>query len=408
MPALILIALGTLLIGGCLKTREIEDPLPPDGGDASPPDGKDVDFYTDAPIDSGPDLGPDACTLPMLLFRDLDEDGYGNPEEPSEACLMTKEGYVDNSQDCNDAADAINPDAIEQLGDDIDNDCDGITNLDAWRIVTSGGSHSCGITLAGSVHCWGLNDQDQAPTDVLPGEVFSQVSAGVSHSCGVLESGTLYCWGALSVPPQFADDTFNGVGCGWDHTCATLAADNSGVCWGSDEEGQSTLPMRLTGEALAEITAGWRHTCVRKLVDGAADCWGLNANNRTDYPAGVLFSKISAGWGHNCGIVSLDNTLECWGYQGDFGDGPAVIPPELVGATFNRIGAGAFHSCGLLTSGVLQCWGASADGQSTPPEGAFIEVGESKGPHSCGVTAENTIQCWGNNDYGQAPAILSL
>lgn len=408
MAVPILIALGAALIGGCLSTREVG---PPADGDSPVDAGRhdtDKDMYSDVSADSGlPDLGPDACTVPAL-FRDFDGDGYGNPEESSEGCLISKEGYVDNALDCNDDAPEINPDAMELHNDSVDNDCDEIVDIDSWRMVAAGQHHSCGLGLDGGIRCWGRNDDGQAPEEVLPGEMFTQVCSGGSHSCGLLESGNIYCWGTLTLPSELVDETFNFVGCGLDNACGIREADDTGVCWGSDAEGQSTLPIELEEAPLSQITSGWRHTCALK-ADNTVTCWGLNAAGQvTSTPEGIPFSQISSGWQHNCGIFSSDSTADCWGDEENKGV-PGDIPPELLDETFNQIRAGWFLSCGLLITGVVECWGADEDGQSTPPLGeSFLYVGESKGNHVCGVNTEDVIRCWGNNDYGQAPDFLSL
>lgn len=60
-------------------------------------------------------------------YIDSDNDGYGNPaiflmdcEQPS--------GYISNNTDCNDGNSAVNPDAIEICGNDIDDNCNGLVD----------------------------------------------------------------------------------------------------------------------------------------------------------------------------------------------------------------------------------------------------------------------------------------
>lgn len=421
-PIIYYLGLGLLALTGCLTTRNIEDPIDggnkgndvgPDGVPGEPPadafsdgpradgtpDGANVDVYVGP--DGPPDAMPDGCPW-ITSFQDSDEDGYGNPDETTEGCVIP-EGYVDNNQDCDDEAIGINPEAME-LPDDTDNDCDGLTN-DFWRMVTAGDNHSCGLTLDGHIRCWGLNDQGQAPEEVLPEEIFTQVSAGRSHSCGLLESGSIYCWGTLTLPSDLDEEIFNSVSCGMTSTCAIKSTDNTVVCWGGNEWGQSIVPPEIAGEAVSQVASATGHTCVLK-TDETVFCWGFTAELE-DLPEGILFNQISAGAQHNCGIVSLDNTAYCWGYEGET-SGASTLPPDLLGTSFAQIRASQHYSCGLLTTGAVRCWGENNNGQSTPPAATFIEVGESKGVHSCGVTTENIIRCWGNNDYGQAPAIFSL
>ena len=55
-------------------------------------------------------------------YRDLDNDGYGTPDDVIEGCVQ--EGYVDIVGDCDDGNDLISPAATEEC-DEVDNNCDG-------------------------------------------------------------------------------------------------------------------------------------------------------------------------------------------------------------------------------------------------------------------------------------------
>jgi Alpha-tubulin suppressor and related RCC1 domain-containing proteins len=73
------------------------------------------------------------------------------------------------------------------------------------------GSHSCGITVANDVVCWGLNRYGQSSgyrtNDVvrspaildLAGIKFSAVSTGSAHTCAVTTAGVGYCWGERTI-----------------------------------------------------------------------------------------------------------------------------------------------------------------------------------------------------------------
>lgn len=63
----------------------------------------------------------------ITLCEDADGDGFGSLENCESAAEgETKEGFSDKSGDCNDDDESINPDAEEILGDEIDQNCDGI------------------------------------------------------------------------------------------------------------------------------------------------------------------------------------------------------------------------------------------------------------------------------------------
>ena len=63
-----------------------------------------------------------------IFYADLDIDGFGDPNNPMEACSVPS-NYIDNSDDCDDTNTQINPEAWEQC-DTFDNNCDGTIDED--------------------------------------------------------------------------------------------------------------------------------------------------------------------------------------------------------------------------------------------------------------------------------------
>lgn len=72
-------------------------------------------------------FGDSGGPSPTTCYRDNDNDGYGNPNNFISICGSCGEGYVTNADDCNDSLTLVNPLATE-VCDDIDNDCDEITD----------------------------------------------------------------------------------------------------------------------------------------------------------------------------------------------------------------------------------------------------------------------------------------
>jgi alpha-tubulin suppressor-like RCC1 family protein len=73
--------------------------------------------------------------------------------------------------------------------------------------LAAGGDHTCALTATGDAWCWGSNSNGQlgrgtiggqsaTPMMVMGGLKFASLSAGGAHTCGVTLDGSIYCWGA--------------------------------------------------------------------------------------------------------------------------------------------------------------------------------------------------------------------
>ncbi len=88
----------------------------------------------------------------------------------------------------------------------------------SWRQVVAGHYHPCGITQAEVAFCWGLNQWGANGNGTLqgsnvPGRVngglsFASISTGVLglHTCGLTDAGKIYCWG-YNVSGELGDGT---------------------------------------------------------------------------------------------------------------------------------------------------------------------------------------------------------
>lgn len=235
--------------------------------------------------------------------------------------------------------------------------------------IAAGGSFSCASTRAGSVYCWGLNNEGQLGDGTQTNRttpVVSSISgatavyAGERHACAAQRSGSAMCWG------------YNGFGqLGLNDTTRRLVPTNVAI---------------PGSEPVADMALGANFSCERG-VNGVVRCWGNNA-------AGQL------------GTGTTTQSLV-----------PALVSPPS-GLDALEITAGADTACALSSAGAVSCWGANSYGtlgnegrsnRTTPGlvvglPAAVDHLGimqSSYGATACAFVLGGDAWCWGRNDYGQ-------
>jgi alpha-tubulin suppressor-like RCC1 family protein len=290
----------------------------------------------------------------------------------------------------------------------------------AFARVSTGGSHSCGVTTDNRAFCWGANLHGQLgngtsdgvdhprPIAVAGGLRFLLVDAGATHTCGVSTDNRAYCWG---------DNSRGSLGLGSD-TGPEICPDVEIPC--------STLPVGVAGGRLfRQVSASTWYTCGVNLADRVF-CWGTG-DGLANYPFlpqrvgdGLRFRQVSAKVHHICGVTT-DSRAYCWGDNtaGQLGDGTEVSKPQPVpvvgGLLFRQVSVGGDLTCGVTTNDRTFCWGTNRRGQlgigTADPEphprpvrvagGIEFRRVEASGQNTCGLTAENLVYCWGDNRVGQ-------
>lgn len=185
--------------------------------------------------------------------------------------------------------------------------------------LETGGAFGC-IVQGGALSCWGANDFGQLATDPaltptiatptsMPIADVADVALGRSHTCALTHAGAIGCWGrnnlgqlgdgsgvgqitpvAVAWPPEAGTPT--AIASGDQHTCAI---DDAAAlwCWGSNLGGQLMLepdmggndmftltPVAIdVGASVLAVSGGRDHTCVRTDA-GEVLCWGTNTEGQ--------------------------------------------------------------------------------------------------------------------------------
>jgi cysteine-rich repeat protein len=146
----------------------------------------------------------------------------------------------------------------------------------AVRQVVAGANHTCALLESGKVRCWGEggilgygNDNaigdDEPPAaagDVDLGVLAEGIVAGDYHTCALTAAGTVHCWGGR-------DGGFGATGYGTTHPIG-------------DDELPSSMGAVNVGEPVSLLAAGGSHTCA-VLPGSKLRCWGLNSHGQLGY-----------------------------------------------------------------------------------------------------------------------------
>ncbi|WP_205624717.1 Ig-like domain-containing protein [Vulgatibacter incomptus] len=228
----------------------------------------------------------------------------------------------------------------------------------------------CGLDFTGRAHCWGyssndyeLGDADVTDSTATPVAVsgpfegeepldFVVLRNGEYHSCGLTPANRLFCWGynssgqlgdgsresrARPVEP-LPGETVVAFGLGNAHTCA-VTADEKTWCWGANRAGQSGT---ASGQNILAPTL---------LFDGSE----------------FVPAAFAMGDSHSCAVDAV-GAVWCWGvtygeiFGREEGDVPAEPGPIDGGLSFTSISARGEHTCGIATDGKAYCWGSNRSG----------------------------------------------
>jgi alpha-tubulin suppressor-like RCC1 family protein len=328
-----------------------------------------------------------------------------------------------------------------------------------------GENHTCALSMAGGVKCWGwagligVDTDSSVPVQVpgLAADVIG-IAGGDDHTCALLSGGGVKCWGGnywgglgdgmaginIVVAPVSAVG-LTDVTAIWAGRGTSCARRDGGEiwCWGRNDDGQlglgtesatvgvPTLAKELTG--ISVVAPASVHAC--GLAGGAVKCWGRNhlgqlgngslMNSVTPVEVSGLAQSASfiveTNGAHSCAVVG-DGSPVCWGNNdyGMFGNGDtqniASLPQLTIGlpGPVVALSAGSLHTCAIVESGAVWCWGEGGAGQlgtgTSDDQFVPVEVVDVPAPavaiaagglHTCALTIDDTLYCWGNNSHGQ-------
>ena len=294
----------------------------------------------------------------------------------------------------------------------------GVIGLEDAVAITAS-LHTCALRANGRSRCWGdnvvgqLGDGTTTPrprpaTDVVGFTGATAIAAGGHHTCGLTAANEVSCWGenssgqlgigatsnssvATPVPSGGVSISASAITGDRLHTCA-MRASSAVSCWGlnsSGELGDGTnndrpLPTAVNGltNAVAIAAGGGAggHSCAL-IADGTARCWGVNragqlgdgTNNDRPLPTAVVglinAVAIATGLDHTCALVTITGAARCWGgdFFGQLGnndDSNRSLPVIVNGLTNTfAIAAGSAHTCAIKATGAVFCWGRNLNGE---------------------------------------------
>ncbi len=195
-------------------------------------------------------------------------------------------------------------------------------------------------------------------------------------------TGAIVGWGSMVVVgPSALEDLVEIAGCGY--YSLGLKSDGTVVAWGSNNEGQCSVPA--PNSDFVAVAAGGGHSLGLKS-DGTIIAWGNNDYGQCDVPApNADFVAVAGGCFHSLGLKS-DGTIVAWGLNDE---GQCDVPAPNAG--FVAVAGGRAHSLGLKSDGTIVAWGSNGCGQcDVPAPNADFAAVAGGWWHSLGVSSSDT------------------
>jgi alpha-tubulin suppressor-like RCC1 family protein len=301
------------------------------------------------------------------------------------------------------------------------------------------------LSTAGSIHCWGSNRSGQLGRELSaldfsasPLKIgssttrFTQISAGLNHTCALNALGAAFCWGYNGSGQLGIDSTlryvaapsevvggkrFSQISSGAYSTCG-LSVTGAAFCWGLNSSNQLGAKVGYSSPSPVEVSGGW--TFEKVLVGeqnltcgietgGRVLCWGEGNSNFGPvdlnlYGENFSGSVLGVGGRHMC-LIRASVNLRCYSNYSNELVGVGSNNSEGMGKSrgtlpepISVIALGASETCGLTSTGVAYCWGSVPQLVDTPKRFLSIDL---FGSRKCGVTSQYQLFCWGKDADGK-------
>ena len=333
-------------------------------------------------------------------------------------------------------------------GDNMFSVCGRARELSSITQIACGQSHAAAVRNDATVVCWGFNGSGQTDTPAALRDV-KQVACGSNFTLALKLDGHVAGWGLNSdgqcggtdvrgnplAAASAGDDVqilgatlgrVTQIAAGEAHAAA-LKDDGSMVVWGSNDSGQSTLPLELiaAGTTLRQVACGAYHTVALRM-DGTVVCFGagtfvdLGAPYRhwgqSITPRGLAGVKKIVCGGFHTMAVTADDALVAWGSgqapkvsdEDFYNYGQARVPdllqshPNGPAERVSRLAGGLWNTLVLTKNGKTLAWGANYVNQCQPPSalGGVVEI-SAGGNHFVALQPGGWLSMWGSNYFGE-------
>ena len=269
--------------------------------------------------------------------------------------------------------------------------------------ISSGQTLTAAIDTNGDAWWWGRGGvAHHKVSAVLAGSPvkFTRIAAGYGHACALSQARSeIWCWGTngygeadapkttLDVPDSapvrvLAPLKFQKIVAGGEHSCAIGNTGVDVVCWGRDDDNQSSGPSSTQAPAtgtgpyffqqfggltpILDVTASQTSSCVTLGANNGVKCWGAHRTWNVT-PFGTP-EHLAAGFGQVCAVAG--QVAKCVGTNnwGELGIGSMMLQSAPVAvkappALYADVSAGDAHTCGLTPTGDAYCWGDNLQGQ---------------------------------------------